>query len=48
VAGNDEGWQEFYAAALAILQERPLREIPLLNMVAEQTVLASESRQIAA
>ena len=48
LAGNDEGWQEFYAAALAILQERPLREIPLLNLVAEQTVLASESRQIAA
>jgi hypothetical protein len=47
-AGNDERWQEFYAAALAIVQERPLREIPLLKLVAEQTVMASESRQIAA
>jgi hypothetical protein len=48
LAGNDERWQEFYSTALAIVQERPLREIPLLNLVAEQTVLASESRQIAA
>ena len=47
-AGIDERWQEFYAAALAIAQGRPLREIPLLKLVAEQTVMASESRQIAA
>jgi hypothetical protein len=47
-AGNDERWQEFYAAALIIAQERPLREIPLLKLVAEQTVMASDSRQIAA
>jgi hypothetical protein len=48
LAGNDERWQEFYAAALAIVQERPVRKIPLLKLVAEQTVLAFESRQIAA
>jgi hypothetical protein len=48
LAGNDERWQEFYAAALAMVQGRPLREIPLLKLVAEQTVLASEARQIAA
>jgi hypothetical protein len=48
LARHDERWQEFYAAALAIVQERPLREIPLMKMVAEQTVLASESRTIAA
>jgi hypothetical protein len=48
LAGNDERWHEFYAAAWAIVQERPLRDIPLLNLVAEQTVLASESRQIVA
>jgi hypothetical protein len=48
LAGNDERWQEFYAAALAIVQQRPLREIPLLKLVAEQTVTASETRQIAA
>jgi hypothetical protein len=48
LAGNDERWQEFYAASLAIVQQRPLREIPLLKLVAEQTVMASESRQIAA
>ena len=47
-AGNDERWQEFYAAALAIVQERPFRKIPLLKLVAEQTVMASETRQIAA
>ena len=47
-AGNDERWQEFYAAALAIAQRRPLREISLLKWVAEQTVMASETRQIAA
>jgi hypothetical protein len=48
LAGNDERWQEFYATTLAIVQGRPLREIPLLKLVAEQTVMASESRQIAA
>jgi len=48
LARNDERWQEFYAAALAIVQQRPLREIPLLKLVAEQTVMASETRQIAA
>jgi hypothetical protein len=48
LAGNDERWQEFYAASLAIVQQRPLREIPLLKLVAEQTVMASENRQIAA
>jgi hypothetical protein len=47
-AGNDERWQEFYAAALAMVQKRPLREISLLKWVAEQTVMASETRQIAA
>jgi hypothetical protein len=47
-AGNDERWQEFYAAALAIVQKRPLHEISLLKWVAEQTVMASETRQIAA
>ena len=26
-AGNDERWQEFYAAALAMVQKRPLHEI---------------------
>jgi hypothetical protein len=48
LAGDDERWQEFYAAALAIVQQRPLREIPLLKLVAEQTMMASETRQIAA
>jgi len=47
-AGNDERWQEFYAAALAMVQKRPLHEITLLHMVAEQTVEASEVRQMAA
>jgi hypothetical protein len=47
-AGNDERWQEFYAAALAMVQKRPLHEITLLQMVAEQTVEASEVRQMAA
>ncbi len=45
---NDERWQEFYAAALAMVQKRPLHEIALLQMVAEQTVKAAEVRQIAA
>jgi hypothetical protein len=47
-AGNNERWQEFYVAALAMVQKRPLREISLLALVAEQTVMASETRQIAA
>jgi len=48
-AAHDEPWQAFYAAALAIVQERPIREIPLLKLVAGQTVLASSgSRRIAA
>ena len=47
-AGNDERWQEFYAAALAMVQKRPLREISLMKMVAEQTVKAAVLRQMAA
>jgi hypothetical protein len=47
-AGNNERWQEFYVAALAMVQKRPLREIALLRLVAAQTVMASETRQIAA
>ena len=47
-AGIDERWQPFYAAALAIVQKRPLHEISLMKWVAEQTVMASETRQIAA
>jgi hypothetical protein len=47
-AANDERWQAFYAAALAIVQERPIREIPLLKLVAGQTVFVSGSRRIAA
>lgn len=47
-AGNDERWQEFYTAALAMAQKRPLHEIALLQMVAEQTVEAAEVRQMAA
>ena len=44
-AENDERWQEFYAAALAMLQGRALAEIPLLHMVAEQTVRGWEQRK---
>ena len=47
-AESNERWQEFYSAALAMTQMRPLHEIPLLRMVAEQTVMASEIRQMAA
>jgi hypothetical protein len=47
-AGSDERWQEFYAAALAMVQMRPINEISLMKRVAEQTVVASESRQMAA
>jgi hypothetical protein len=45
-AGNDERWQEFYAAALAMVQKRPLHEISLMKWVAEQTVMASETRKM--
>ena len=47
-AGNDERWQEFYAAALAMVQQRSLHEISLMKTVAEQTLEAAEFRQIAA
>ncbi len=47
-AENAERWQEFYAAALAMVQKRPLHEISLMKTVAEQTVEAAEVRQIAA
>lgn len=47
-AGNDERWQEFYAAALAMVQKRPLHKIALMKTVAEQTVEAAEFRQMAA
>ena len=47
-AGSDERWQEFYAAALAMVQKRPLHEISLMKRVAEQTVMVSETRQMAA
>ena len=47
-AGNDERWEEFYAAALAMVQKRPLNEISLMKMVAEQTVEAAKFRQMAA
>jgi hypothetical protein len=47
-AGNDERWQEFYTAALAMVRNRPLDEIALLQMVAEQTVEAAEVRHMAA
>jgi hypothetical protein len=47
-AGNDERWQAFYAAALAMVQKRPLHEISLMRMVAERTVEAAEFRQAAA
>ena len=43
---NDERWQDFYAAALAMAQGRALDEISLLNKVAEQTVSGWEDRQI--
>jgi hypothetical protein len=47
-AGNDERWQEFCAAALAMVQKRPLHEISLMKTVAEQTVEAAKFRQMAA
>jgi hypothetical protein len=45
-ADNGERWQEFYAAALAMVQKRALDEISLMKKVAEQTVMAWEARQI--
>jgi hypothetical protein len=45
-AENDERWQDFYAAALAMVKASPLDEISLMKKVAEQTVLAWEGRQI--
>jgi hypothetical protein len=45
-AGDDERWQEFYAAALAMVQKRALNEISLMRKVAEQTVMAWEARKI--
>ena len=45
---NDERWHEFYAAALALVQKLPLHEISLMKMVAEQTVMASQTRHMAA
>jgi hypothetical protein len=47
-AGSDERWEEFYSAALAMSQNRPLHEISLMMTVAEQTVMACETRQMAA
>jgi hypothetical protein len=47
-AGNNERWQEFYAAALALVQKRPIHEISLMKWVAEQTVMASETRKMVA
>jgi hypothetical protein len=47
-AESDERWQEFYSAALAMVQKRPLHEISLMKWVAEQTVMVSETRQMAA
>jgi hypothetical protein len=47
-AGSDERWQEFYSAALAMTQKRALHEISLMRTVAKQTVMASETRQMAA
>jgi hypothetical protein len=45
-AGDDERWQDFYAAALAMVQKRALNEISLMRKVAEQTVMAWEARKI--
>ena len=41
-SGNDERWQDFYAATLAMVQGRPLDQIALMKKVAEQTIMASE------
>ena len=43
--GNDQRWQEFYAAASAMVQGRALQEISLMHTVAAQTVAAWEHRQ---
>jgi hypothetical protein len=45
-AGDDERWQDFYAAALAMVQKRALNEISLMRKVAEQTVMAWDARKI--
>jgi hypothetical protein len=45
---GDERWREFYAAARAMVQQRPLPEISLMKRVAEQTIIVSETRQMAA
>jgi hypothetical protein len=45
--GEDERWHEFYAAASALLQGRPIHEIALMKTVAKQTVLASKLRRVA-
>ena len=47
-AGNDERWQEFYTAALAVVQKRPLHEIAMLQMVAEPVEAAEVRRQMVA
>ena len=47
-AGHDHRWQEFYVAAMAMVQKRPLHEISLMKTVAGQTVEAAEFRQMAA
>jgi hypothetical protein len=44
-AGNDERWQESSAVASAMVQGRPLKEIPLIYKVASQTVSAWQHRQ---
>jgi hypothetical protein len=44
-AEHDERWQEFYAAASAMIQGRALQEISLMHTVAAQTVAAWEHRQ---
>ena len=35
-AGDDERWQDFYAAALAMVQKRALNEISLMRKVASR------------
>jgi hypothetical protein len=47
-AADDERWQDFYTAALAMVQKRPLHEIALLRMVAKHTVEAAKIRKMAA
>lgn len=43
-AGEGDRWREFYAAASALVQGRPLPEIALMKTVATQTVMASTLR----